>query len=216
MSPSITTRAQTQRGSRYAQKGFSLVELIFAIGAFVILIAGTTFLISGSYTAFVGSGNSREMERLAQEGLEVAKIIKEKSWSAIAAIDSDNPSAYKVLKDGSGDWSFQAASSTHGVFERGVYVYNVQRNSSGDIVASGGTNDPATKRIQVIVLATGKPLYITEEYITNWDAFQMYQAAWRGAQQTGWDTTTGSSTYSSHTQMDLATTSSQLMIGPVP
>ena len=186
---------------RFSQPGFSLIELIIAIGIFAVLVSGITYLLLGSYDSLGGKGDNREAERLAQEAIEVMKIIKERSWTDIATVASDAPNAKQVAKNGSGTWTISASSSTHGVFARGIYVYNVQRNGDGDIVSSGGTDDPATKKVVVIVAASARTDYLVETYMGNWEAFRMSQTDWSGSSgDTSWSE--GQDDYDSKTNMD--------------
>jgi len=161
--------------------GFSLIELIIAVGVFVVLISGVTFMALGSYDGFVGKGNNREVERLSQEAFEIMKIIKEKSWADIADVASKNPSSVMVTKNGtSGEWELTAGTETRGVFTRSIFVYDVERNDSGVIVTDGGFDDPSTKRIVVTISATGRSDLTTEAYLSNWESFRMEQTDWSG------------------------------------
>ncbi|MBI4090460.1 MAG: prepilin-type N-terminal cleavage/methylation domain-containing protein [Candidatus Komeilibacteria bacterium] len=186
--------------------GFSLIELIIAIGIFVALIAGVTFFIGGPFS---GSSNSREMERFGREGLEALEIIKERSWTQLD--DNDDGSNKKTYRDSNGDWVIASGTETRGSFTRAIAITTVQRNSSGVIVSSGGTDDPSTKKIVVTISATGVADYVLETYVTNWEAYRMSQTDWSGTTGTNiW--TSGTNNYYSSTTMNGMTVTGELKL----
>ena len=193
------------------QKGFSLIELILAVGIFAVLMAGATYLVIGSYTPFVGGGNTRELDRVARQSMDVLDVIKDRSWSDIATNASASPSAIHINKDAAGVWNLASGGEVIGAFTRSIYVYNVQRDDTGAIVTSGGTDDPSTKKVVVVVSATGRADYKLEAYMTNWESFRMTQTDWGGSSGTSiW--TAGITGYSSQSNMDLPTTSGNLSL----
>jgi Tfp pilus assembly protein PilE len=179
--------------------GFSIIELIIAVGILAAFLAGTTYLIVGSFEPFIGKGNTREMERFASEAIDILHVIKERSWTDIATYDDGT--AVKVVQDTGGEWVFSTADSgveTRGSFTRTITMAAVQRDSSDVLVSSGETVDPSTVKAVITVSVTGRPDYKLEAYLTNWEAYRMKQSDWRGTfnddswsvDSTNWQTTT--------------------------
>lgn len=79
---------------------------------------------------------------LAEEGLEAVRYIKGGNWNTISSLTPDTP-YYLSLSTSS--WGVTTTPEiVDGVFYRSFKVFTVQRNSSDDIVSSGGTVDPNT------------------------------------------------------------------------
>lgn len=180
------------------QTGFSLIELVIAIGVFVMLIAGVTFLTVGGSSPFTGASDSRAMERFAREAAEILNAVTEQNWTQIA--DHDDSSSVKLAKDGSGNWTVAAGTETRGSFTRDIKLVAVQRDATGTIVASG-TTDPSTVKAVITVSASGRASYVIEAFLTNWQAYRMSQTDWSGSSGTTlWSA--GTSAYSSSSTMN--------------
>src|SRR3989344_5288305 len=193
---------------KFSEKGFSIVEIVVALGIFSVLISGVTFLAVGSYSGFVGGGNSREVERFASEAVDALNIIKQRTWTLIDS--NDGGAAVKVLKV-SGDWTIQSGTETRGLFTRDIRIATVHRDSNGVIVTSDGTDDPGAKKATITIRATGRTDYVTEAYLINWESYRMSQTDWGGSTGTNiW--TSGATGYSTTSDMDLPTSSGYLML----
>lgn len=79
---------------------------------------------------------------LAEEGLEAMRFIKAAGWNNLSGIPSGTA---RYLAVGVSAWSVTTTPERiDGDFYRTIRVYQVSRNSSDDIVASGGTVDANT------------------------------------------------------------------------
>lgn len=157
---------------------FSLVEVIVAVAIFVLLATGVFSVVSNSYRNYSGSGDKQTVVEFAQEGIEIVKSIRDNGWQQIenAADGTDQG----VAKNASGYWEFSGTSNTQGDLTRVIVLSAVTRDSNGDIVASGGTDDPNTKKVTVTVSATGMSNYVLTTYITNWAYKTWSQNDWSG------------------------------------
>ncbi|RJQ35656.1 type II secretion system protein, partial [Candidatus Parcubacteria bacterium] len=175
-------------------RGFSLVELIIALTVFAILAAGVFYVVTNSYSNFYGSGDKQALAEYAQEGIEAVRAIRNNSWQDI--IDSIGNNG--VAKASNGLWTFSGSSDTQGDLTRVVTIANVERDSNGNIVDSGGTDDPSTKKVTVTVSADGIDDYVLYTYLTDWSFKTWEQTDWSGAgDYEFWvDGTMGSSSYS--------------------
>lgn len=122
-----------------------LVELLVAIGL-------TAIMLPALATALVGAreGRAQENERLQATALlreteEAVRSVREKGWANIATNGTYRPT---IVSNG---WGLTAGAETVGNFTRQIVISDVQRNAAGAIVTSGGTVDPATKKVTASV-----------------------------------------------------------------
>lgn len=174
---------------RSRQAGFSLVELIVAIGVFAVLASGVTYVVTNSYSNFYGVGDKQKISEFAQEGLEIARKIKDDSWIYFKTNVGSNKG---VSKNAADSWEFSGSSNVSGDLTRVIYIANVNRDSQSNIVEYGGTDDPMTKKVTVTVSGTGISDYVVSTYLTNWG-----DKAWT---QTDWSGGVGAQYWSSSTQ----------------
>lgn len=158
-------------------KGFSLIELIIAVGIFAILGAGVTYIIINSYSNFQGTGDRQVVSKFAQEAIEAVRSIRDNSWEDIEDSVGSN---HDVTKDQNGVWQFADTSDSQQSLTRVITVANVQRNENGDIVESGGTVDINTKKVTVTVSGQGIADYTLTTYLTNWSNKYWIQKDWDG------------------------------------
>lgn len=180
----------------YNKQGFSLVEVIIALGVFAILAAGVFNVATSSYKNFYGTGDKQSLTEYAQEGIEAVRAIRDNSWQDIEDAVGDNG-----LVKTDGYWEFSGSSDSFGDLNRVVTVSNVERDSNYEIVTSGGIDDPHTKKIVVTISGAGVGDYVLTTYLTNWAYKTWTQTDWSGdGYRDFWaDPTMFSSSYSSTT-----------------
>lgn len=132
------------------KKGMSLVEVVIAaaiIGASVVFIMGIyTGLSKLSYrnTARIQSA------MLAEEGIVALKTMRDSGWtSRIAPLTLGT--TYSLIWLNS---MWQATTTSvliDSQFERTFVISSVSRDTNSDIVTSGGTVDPNSKKVTVSV-----------------------------------------------------------------
>lgn len=106
---------------------------------------------------------------LEEEALEAVRILRDTSW--IANIASQTPGASFYLTFDGSTWK---ATTTNAYiansFERRVVIDNVSRDGAQNIVISGGTLDPKTKKVTVFVSWSTRGVTTTRSlstYLTN-------------------------------------------------
>lgn len=125
----------------FFQKGQSLIELLMAIGISTILLPA---LVTGLYTTNTTKAQVEQRtqaQTLLKETDEAVRSIRESGWAAIA-----NDGTYHPVINGS-SWALASGNATINALTQSVVISDVERNSSGNIVTSGGTVDPSTKQI---------------------------------------------------------------------
>ncbi len=189
--------------------GFSLVELIVAIGIFSVLAGGVTYVVTNSYNNFYGVGDKQKITEFAQEGLEIARKIKDDSWTYFKANVGSNKG---VVRNVNGTWAFSGSSNVSGDLTRVIYIANVSRDAESNIVESGGTDDPMTKKVTVTDSGTGITDYVLSTYLTNWGDKSWTQTDWSGGLATEYWSSANKS-YSS-SSIDGISTAGALILSP--
>ena len=161
---------------KYIKKGFSLVELIIAIGVFAIVGSGVFYVITNTYSNYYGTGDRQTVTEFAQEGVEAVRAIRDNSWQDIEdEIDNTNG----VSKDANNYWQFSGGSDSLGSLTRTIDITEVYRDGSGDI-AETGTLDTDTVKAVITVSGFGMDDYVLTTYISNWSIAEWEQDDWSG------------------------------------
>lgn len=86
---------------------------------------------------------------MSEEGIEALKFLRDEQWSNISNLSLSTD--YYLQFDGA-DWNITPTPQfTDPRFERKFAVENVNRDTNGNIVPSGGTLDGGTKKIIMTV-----------------------------------------------------------------
>lgn len=132
-----------------AKAGFGIIEIIVAMGIFVILAVSGAVTVVGSFSTNRLGDEETQANIYAQEGIEAVRSIKNQGWSD-PFLATDCSSGCGVDASG-GNWIFSGSSDTIDGFTRVVTVNQAQRNGSNDIVMSGGTADSDTYQVESTV-----------------------------------------------------------------
>ncbi len=117
---------------------------MIAVALFMIIAGGLAILAVGSPLSVHEDQKRMQASHLLTESFEAVKSIRSNDWANITNGDHG-------LASGSGAWSFSGASDTYEGITRVINVANVQRDAFGDIVTSGGTNDPDSKEVTITI-----------------------------------------------------------------
>lgn len=150
------------------KKGFSLVEILLAIGVFAIFTTGITYLSIDTITRDSQTVVNNEALLYAQEGLEATRNIRDKSFLAITNGDHGLDFTGNI-------WSFgPAPENIDSYYQRTITVSDVYRDTNGNIDPDGTVNDPDTKKVDSTISWTQNgiiPHSITlTAYLSNWRA----------------------------------------------
>lgn len=127
------------------QKGQSLIELIVAFGLCSIIIPALLVSLLSSREGRAQKDQRIHAVMLLQETSEVLRALKEQEWTNISTNGVYHPVTSGVF------WSLQAGAETIDGFTRSLEIGDVNRDSNGAIVTTGGTLDPSTKKILIRV-----------------------------------------------------------------
>lgn len=148
------------------KSGFSLVEITLAIAIFSIFSVGIFYLSLDTISRDSKVVLSTEGLLYAQEGLEVARNIRDRNYILLTNGDHGLTLSGSV-------WAFdQAPESIEDFYERTVTVLDVYRNEDGNISEEGIVYDPDTKKVEseVAWLQNGIiPRSVTlTSYLSDW------------------------------------------------
>src|SRR3989339_798667 len=147
--------------------GFSIIEVMLAVSLFVIFVSGMATV------ALRGMDNNRTAQeqvianQFASEGLEAVRSIRNQDYSYLV-----KSAGTGVVRSGGGVWAFSGANNVFEKYTRVLSVAAVNRDGNGDVVASGGTADPDTKKItSTVTWAVGSARtnsVVLTTYLTDW------------------------------------------------
>ena len=123
------------RGQKLTKSaGFGIIEIIVAMSIMIIIAATGTSTVLHSFSSNRLGGEETQATLFAQEGVEAVRSIKNQDWTNLST-------GTYGLDDSGGTWALSGSSETEGKFTRQIVISQVQRDSNGDIVDSGGTVD---------------------------------------------------------------------------
>jgi len=141
------------------EKGQSLIELIVAIGIFVIAISALAFFILDSYVSGRLAQEITIANFLAEEGIEATRSIRDNDWEGLI------PGNYGLTISPQGNWVFQDSPDIIDKFTRLILVEDIGIDRKK--VTSRVTWQFTQARPQEIRLVT---------YLTNWAKTNPYLA----------------------------------------
>jgi type II secretory pathway pseudopilin PulG len=136
-----------RKGQRVVRReaGQALVEVLVAIGITGILLPAIATAVVATREGRAQGERRLQAAALLRETNEAVRSMREKGWASFAV----NGTYYPTISGGT--WALTAGSQTTNGLTRQVVISDAQRNSSGAIVASGGTVDPSTKKVVATV-----------------------------------------------------------------
>ncbi len=126
--------------------GQALVELIIGVGMLGILLPALATGLITSSSGKVQSQNYQQATMLLKEELESLDVVRNAGWDNIST-----DGIYHTAVSGN-TWTLISGTEPiiADIFTRSLTISSVER-LDGEIVASGGVNDPSTKKVEVIV-----------------------------------------------------------------
>ena len=100
------------------EKGQSLIELMIAMGVFVLMVSTVAWLIIDVYLADRAGRERMEATLLAQEGIEAVRSMRDSDFDNLIA------GTYGLTLSGS-NWLFSGSSDSHDQFTRQIVVSDV-------------------------------------------------------------------------------------------
>ena len=163
---------------RYLNFDFCTLHFEFLNGFGVIEIIIVVAIVAGSFLAFLQTESlairllrnekeNLEAAFLAQESLEVARAVRDESWTNNIVPLANGPFYYPMIE--SGKWKLVSTDPgpVNGKYTRYVIFEEVRRDAQ-DRISATGTIDPGTRKITSRVLWNqGTKIKEVVAYITN-------------------------------------------------
>ncbi len=155
-------------------RGIGLVEILIVTAVLGVgLLAVISFLIYSRGVTFQVA-RTTEATSLAEEGIEVVRVLRDESWATNIASLISGTTYYPDISGVNPNDKWTLGTTDPGVinnlYTRTVVVENVGRDANDDILSSGGTPDGNTKKVTSTVTWTenGRSKQIElEAYVTN-------------------------------------------------
>lgn len=149
--------------------GFGLIEIVVGSAVLSLSLLGISFYYQQALSVSQRTAHTVQGAFLMEEGIEIAKFFRDSAWENIANLTAGTP--YYFSWTGS-TWATSTTNTfVDGLFERTLVVENIYRDSNDDIVSSGGTLDPGTKKITVSVAWNEKGATTTKSVSTFFTDF---------------------------------------------
>lgn len=151
-------------------KGILVIELLVTIA--IIIIALSALLGAGAFS-LKASGiwkKTQEAELLAKEAMEAARNFRDgTTWNTNGLGTITLGASYHPAKTGDNPpkWTLISGEETINGHSRKIVFQNALRDGSGNIIESGGTADPETKKITTSVSAGSLNIEFIS-YLSNW------------------------------------------------
>ena len=151
------------------KKGIALVEVIVAASIILIFVSSLVTAYNLYLRMASSHGNKISAALLSEEGIEAVKMFRDESWDDnISTLIPD--ADYYLYFDGSTWVPTTTEIYIDGTYDRSFRLSEVYRDSSSDIIASGGSIDPDTRLVKVSVSWSERNSTTTKSisaYITN-------------------------------------------------
>lgn len=172
-----------------SQAGQLLVEIILAIALSAIVLPALLVGLVSSREGKAQQSQRTEAVYLLNETVDAVRSIREKSWISV----STNGIFHPIINGSS--WELASGTTIVNSFTQSVAISDVYRDSNGAIVASPGTLDPSSKKVDVSI-SWGQPyistvsanLYITR-YLDNSAFIQTSESDFNAGLTSGTDVT---------------------------
>lgn len=134
------------------KRGTSVIEVLVALSIGGVIIASVGNLITSIHRVDSTSNHSTQALGIARESLEAVAGLWAQNPSDVSC--PSNPCATRYLQRTGSAWQLTGVNpSPDAPLQSSLLIENLYR-SGGQIVTSGGTEDPATKRISATVTWT--------------------------------------------------------------
>jgi type II secretory pathway pseudopilin PulG len=157
------------------ESGFSVIEIIFASALFLIFSGAAIIVVLQGFDANRTATETIVANQYAIEGIEAVRSIKNQSYANLVA--TAGTGLARVPSGSAFVWAFSGSQNQFGPnnkYTRVITISSVNRDASGNIVSSGGSLDPNTKKATATVTWNHTPTRINTvvqtTYFTNWRA----------------------------------------------
>ena len=201
--------------TRHTRKGQSLIEVLIAVTIGALMIGAVATLIVTVLRIGSQAQKSQAGAALGKELLENVRVWTERSWYNVASLSTSSANHYYLSASSSpfsvlsGDETAIVASTT---YTRYFYVENVGRDAAGKILASGGVDDPSTRKITVVYSWPQSAANTLIAYLTRSANNIFFQTNWSGGPGQNGPATTTNSKFSTSTEVDYSSSTGSIIL----
>ncbi|KKP57170.1 hypothetical protein A2436_01795 [candidate division WS6 bacterium RIFOXYC1_FULL_33_9] len=127
-------------------KGYSLVEIVLAIGIFAVISSMLVLLVVDSTRTLESTQTRAKATHLTQEIYSALLLLKSESWYNVARYTNEGS---KHISYTSGRYEILDGEEVRNNLAYSFSVLSVLRDSSGNIVDTGGSLDPHSRLISI-------------------------------------------------------------------
>lgn len=152
------------------KKGITVVELLVVVFILLVAFVGILGILTFSLQTSNLIKETTYANFLAQETIEAVRNFRDGTdWDTTGLGTLATGILYRPEKtaDTPPKWILVTGGETINSFTRQIVFENVNRDGNDNIVETGGTNDPETRKVTVTVSWKDKQVEIVT-YLTNW------------------------------------------------
>lgn len=146
------------------QRGVSVIEIIVAIGIFMMISANVTVLFLSSYGSNLRDAERLQADMYLQQTADAVRSMRDYSFDSLT-------NGTHGLSNAAGYWQFAGTQDTLGQYNRSVTVEDTYRDGICNMAQSGEI-DISRKRLTYTIswdLEEGNTTSISaQQYLTNW------------------------------------------------
>lgn len=155
------------------KKGMGLVEVVIASAIVMASLVSIMGVYNSMATLSLRNTDTIQATFLAEEGVEIVRILRDKGWANIASTTNGVPYSF-YWNNASSTWVSTSTIIESDIFERQVVYSAVYRDANFDIIPTlggpSGTLDTNSKKVTVTVSwpsQTGTSTKSLDSYVFN-------------------------------------------------
>ena len=132
---------------RYTKRGFGLIEILIATAIIGVALTTLSGVVQSAFRVTDDDVRRVQAGFLAEEGLEVARLLRDSGWEANIAPRAKDMPYYPMFDSVAGAWTIEESDpgSLDGTFSRSFVFENVYRRDSDDDIIP--FSDPSSKTL---------------------------------------------------------------------
>jgi len=198
-------------------KGQSLIEVLLAVAIGAILITAGVALIVPALQSNTQASKIQVASSLGKELLDNVRVWSEGNWNNVLLLATGTSNTY-YLNATSSPFTASTVDSVQSLvvgtstYTRSFYLSDVQRDSGGNVVTSGGNYDPSTKRVTVVYSWPGGTVNTMSTYVVRGKNAVVSQSDWSGGPGSSGPVTSTNNQFASSSNIDYQTSTGVIYV----
>jgi|YelNatPaOPRAMG01_1025707.scaffolds.fasta_scaffold04507_3 hypothetical protein len=196
------------------RSGQSLIEILIAVIFITFVIISVSSVMIAVIRVNSDSGKIQASTSLANQLLSYVKNFAHSNWYNITSLAHDGTIYYLATTTNgfvavTGTKSIVASST---IYYLGFSVFNVYRNSNGDIDSNGTTLDPSVQKVNVYYSWLNSATYTISMYLTRYYDNALIQNDFSGGPGQNGPITIPNNMFASSTNIDYTSVTKAIII----